>query len=308
MVCLLIAGRTGNQFFQYSMARSIQVDFGGQLAIDFSILDGMGDKSFTDTLAFFNTVKYKRMSIKKCFPIRWKIIRLVEKCRPTHNSFGCYIYDMITSHILNVFSICYYKSTYKSKRFFRGILNDYIVCGWFESANYFKEIDDFIRNELTLRKEYKEEKNEKLKEYLNKAQSICISIRRGNFVSDPNLKKSFYVCDENYYYSAIERLAGQLENPIIYVCSDDVKWCKDNMKFSYETIYEEEGLEAYQKIDVMSACHHFVISNSTFSWWAQHLCNHSDKMVISPSCWRNDKLAPKDIFEKGWIYLETDKT
>lgn len=304
MVYLLIAGRAGNQFFQYAMARSIQEKYKTSLALDLSILNSVGDISYEDTLLYFNTVDYCYASIKEKFPIRWKIIRLAERIRPKHSGYICYIYDIAISFLLNIISICYYKNDYKSKHFYRGLLKDYIVFGWFESIDYFGEIDNMIKKELSLKPQYDSGKNRQLKSKLMNRQSICISIRRGNFVSDPKIKNKFYICDINYYLKAVELIANQLENPIIYVCSDDIQWCKDNVLFKYDTIYEEKGLKVYEKIDIMKVCYHFVISNSTFSWWAQHLGNYYSKKVVAPKIWRNDKLSPRNVFEDNWIYLE----
>ena len=46
----------------------------------------------------------------------------------------------------------------------------------------------------------------------------------------------------------------------------------------------------------------FVISNSTFSWWAQHLAENEEKIVIAPSRWCNDK-RPVGLYEKNWTIL-----
>ena len=38
----------------------------------------------------------------------------------------------------------------------------------------------------------------------------------------------------------------------------------------------------------MSACKHFVISNSTFSWWCQYLSDNEKTIVIGPKKWNNN--------------------
>ena len=54
----------------------------------------------------------------------------------------------------------------------------------------------------------------------------------------------------------------------------------------------------------MSKCSHFVINNSTFEWWAQHLGNSSEKIVVAPDIWRNEpENLWRDIYEENWVLL-----
>ena len=303
MICLLIGGRAGNQFFQYAVARSLQNAFGGDLGIDFSIIKQAG---YENDLQYFNTKEYYTVSIRDKFPIRWRILRLFDKIRPKSTGRICYVYDLMVGSILNLLSICYYKNDYKIKKFHRGILKNYIVFGWFESYKYFQKIDSSIRKELSVKETLDTNKISNIIKVLDNSNSVCISIRRGNFVTDEKLKDRFYCCDFNYFYRAIDRITEVIDSPTFFVCSNDLDWCKSNICLQYPMIYEEDGLKIYEKVEVMKHCHHFILSNSTFSWWVQHLGVHKDKIVISPSIWRKDVLPPKDIFEKDWIRLEND--
>ena len=58
------------------------------------------------------------------------------------------------------------------------------------------------------------EKNKKLYNQILETNSVCITIRRGDFVSDPHFKKNLYVCDEKYFETAINLIKKKINNPV----------------------------------------------------------------------------------------------
>ena len=53
----------------------------------------------------------------------------------------------------------------------------------------------------------------------------------------------------------------------------------------------------------MSQCKHFVVANSTFSWWGAWLGNHQDKLVVRPEPWNEQEPILSDFLPSEWIGL-----
>ena len=100
----------------------------------------------------------------------------------------------------------------------------------------------------------------------------------------------------------------KLKDPTFFVFSDDIDWVKKNMKFPKSTYFETGDDPVWEKIRLMYSCKHFIISNSTFSWWAQYLSRNKKKIVIAPSRWGNQTYKCKneliDIYQEDWILVD----
>jgi hypothetical protein len=83
----------------------------------------------------------------------------------------------------------------------------------------------------------------------------------------------------DYIQTAMERMTNIISSPIFIVFSDDINWCLENIKTAHSIIfvsrdYLQQKVNYNRKLELsnthylMQSCKHFVISNSTFSWWA----------------------------------------
>ena len=85
--------------------------------------------------------------------------------------------------------------------------------------------------------------------------------------------------------------------------SNDVDWVRTHFNLPEGCVFEPKGATIPEKIAMMSACRHFVITNSTFAWWAQFLGDYDEKIVVSPSHWFEDEEKPYPLIMDSFVKL-----
>ena len=81
-------------------------------------------------------------------------------------------------------------------------------------------------------------------------------------------------------------------------------WVKKNL-IRDDVVFVDHDNEDYEDMTLMRHCKHFIMSNSTFSWWAQYLSNHQNKIVIAPKHWMKgvDDAEFEDLYLQEWTRL-----
>ncbi|MCC6323941.1 alpha-1,2-fucosyltransferase [Candidatus Nomurabacteria bacterium] len=173
--------------------------------------------------------------------------------------------------------------------------------GYFQSEKYFKKYSDIIREDFTL-KEIPTKTEDLIKEIKN-CNSVCMHIRRGDYVGN----KLHQVQDIYYYKKAIMELEKKVKIDNIYIFSDDIIWCKENIKFNYKITFvnkEELNITDVEELCIMTNCKYFIIANSSFSWWGAWLAPNKEKIVICPEKWySNESIDTSDLIPESWIRI-----
>lgn len=304
-IYLKMNGACGNQFFQYAFARMIQEKNGGKLIIDYQYIHNNTTiwSGSDNLLKDFNVVPYKYVSKPRNLKLIWfYLIKAIKKVfRMKEFEKRTYSYYLWIAKHLERFGIYFFETAYFPYRFYKN--SNVIIRGYFESPKYFEEIDEKICNELTPKRPLLEQ-NKELYKAITEKQSVCISIKRQD-VENPDIS-GVYQYDINYFYRAAEYIRKRIKDPVWIIFSDNVEWCRDNFHLTGEVHYETSDNPIWEKIRLMSACKHFIIHNSTFSWWVQHLSRNKDKIVIAPVKWMLRDDQPIDIYEKSWTFMTND--
>ena len=289
MIIVRLKGGLGNQMFQYSLGRVLSLRHNTELKLDISFYD-LNLKNVT-----------KRDFDLNVFNIGGEIARKSDiplLLRVYNNKI---IIDLISMVRRIIKSRGQEKSFSFDSSIFRAGKDVYLE-GYWQSPKYFKEYEDVIRKDFSL-KNTPTQNIQNLAKEISSTEALSIHVRRGDYVGNPNHE----VVTEDYYEKCIKEVSKTKRIEKIYVFSDDVDWCKNNLSFSFPTMFVENeyaGTKGEGHMFLMSLCKYLVITNSSFSWWAAWLCAFKDKIVICPKKWFPDEsIDTSDLIPKEWIRL-----
>lgn len=298
MIIIKSKGGLGNQFFQYAFGRSLSSRLNTELGLDIDSPNRFGlkrDIAREYKLDNFN-IKARKATPQEIAKVKkpWKIFyaKLIRKITN-------YNYHTFRPRLLNV----------RDNTYFEGL--------WFQTEKYFKNIEMDIFHELSLKDEFKghaleaQHNIERIKS--EGKQAVIIHVRRGDYITDPQTQKHHGVCGIEYYQKAIslmnEKLAG--EKLVFFLVSDDIDWVKENIVplLGAKEIFvlSHPEIKDYEEIILMSHCQHFIIANSSFSWWGAWLGEkrNGDKksIIIAPHQWTKNSSFPDSPVPERWVRI-----
>lgn len=306
MISKYMRGRLGNQMFQYAMIRKIQEENNNKDNIYLNFSKYVYSKGFDNELKYFNVRKFYeteniKMTLKQKFIIIYfKLVkRFIRFVDPKNYYIKRHELENKKKKYLMRNGLYWMEDGYL--KIAKSNARNKLVIGHFESSKNFDSIRPLLLKEFEpLKKPLL--KNKDFYKKIKDTNSICVTIRRGDYVTNKEFAKKFNVCDVDYFNRAIEIMNKKVENPVYFIFSDDIDWCRANIKIDGRVYYEDGTDPVWEKLRLMYSCKHFIISNSTFSFWAQYLSRNSKKIVIAPSIWAKTGYT-KDIYEKNWITL-----
>lgn len=292
MIITRLQGGMGNQMFQYAFGRALAVKNNTTLGLDLEyLLDRTPRKGFT-----FRNYDLDLFSIQA---------EMVQQATVPmfYRSFGSGTMGLLLNKVRDTLLLAPGKEkgfSLDEKKLMLG--DETYLYGYWQSYKYFESIADTIRKDFTIRMPLPDHIQE-LKKEIESKNSVCIHVRRGDYVGN----SVHEVVGRSYYDMALVKLKERTPIEHVYVFSDDIQWCKDALSFSFPTTYvgqEYAGERAIGHFALMRACTHFIIPNSSFSWWAAWLGTSLSKVVIAPKQWFADgTIDTTDLIPQSWIRL-----
>jgi hypothetical protein len=273
-----VNGGLGNQLFQYASARGLAERWGVPLAIDH--------------LSGFAYDFYKRRYMLDRYDVRCELIepgsaylsnwrRLVRKVEVRLNQARplerrSYVLEQGMAFEPRMLELRPSRPIY--------------LEGYWQHEAYFENVSASLRRELVQLTPH-DARNLELAERIRSVESpICLHVRRlhgvpaGQDAKPLTELSDWHHLEGSYHQRAIEAMARRVSNPHFFVFADYPDWAREHVRASHplEFVTHNGPDQDYEDFWLMRQCRHFIIANSTFSWWAAWLAESRDKIVIAP--------------------------
>ena len=274
-----LEGGLGNQLFQYAFSYAISKLLNSQLYIDNRtgfFLDFKFGLKFELPISKINYASILDNVIFILFRIFVKFFKI-----KNHTIIG----NILLYHDKNT------NSEIDLKKFKRKNIRKIYLLGFFQNPKLFKKYKSELKK-LILLNIPDNNKYKKYKKKINLKNSICVGIRFWEETGQYN-NNFGGVTSMEFYKKAASKLKVHKPNFFIFSKVNKVKLKSLNLpgKIFYVPIFKDKN-ETLNNLWLMSNFKYFIISNSTFYWWAAFLSD-SKKIIISNK-FKNKKTIPKN--------------
>lgn len=296
-IIVSLYGGLGNQLFQYATGYALSKQLNCELVLDLAWFDIV--RNIRDTTPrkfslspFGLEVKQQKLGLdlkKKHQRIIDNILSLLRLRTPDEDE---------KIHIFRETTTKYDPTLFKNKA-------PLWLAGYWQSPRYFETWSSELRNKIGIPRDLNKE-NQKMLKQIENSESVCIHIRRGDYVSNKQANEFHGLCSMEYYRKGLQSVKSNFKNPHCFVFTDDPAWAKDHFDLGTDfTVVDTNGPdEAHCDLWLMAACKKFVIANSSLSWWGAWLGQFKEKKVVAPFEWfKNNPDLASDLIPQDWIKL-----
>lgn len=181
------------------------------------------------------------------------------------------------------------------------------LLGYFQSPLYFENVATLMATGINLFPATSAERD--LIASMEDDPRITLHLRRGDYLL-PSSNEQF-VASVSYAERALRVLEAMGVDQRIRVFSDSPELVKKELEHwdaDIEIVENTSALSTISTIKAMSAGTSFIMSNSSFSWWAAWLMNQkansAHNPVIAPRPWVGSGVARVDMLLKNWLTLD----
>ena len=290
MIVIQIYGGLGNQFFQYAFGRRLAQAKGVPLGLD--IAHYQQDRRRAYGLGHFN-IQARPVTPQEALRAQGRAGQslLARAWRQRHRLLSYYRRRLVIEQRPFVYD----------PRLLQ-VRSDAYLRGYWQNEKYFAPIGDRLRAELTLKAPLSPASAAMAAE-IDRTEAVGVHVRRGDYAEVPITRERHGLVSLEYYQRCARQVLDEHPRSVFYMFSDDPAWVAGNLDLGGPCVLvDHNGPERdFEDLYLLSRCRHFIIANSTFSWWAAWLSIWPTKRVFAPSRWQaSGPDDPSDIVPAGW--------
>lgn len=268
-IIVRIKGGLGNQLFCYAAARRLAIVNKVELVID-------------DVTGFIRDSQYKRQYSLECF------------CLPVRKATPSERLEPFERYRRGVMKWLSSKQPFSERSYLEQEGRDFddrllglkvkgtlYLDGLWQSENYFKDVEQTIREDLRIIPP-QDSKNQRTAEKIANCNAVALHVR---WFDSPN-STEVHNLSTDYYKNAIDIIETSIDLPHYFLFSDDSDAASRKISLPHNRItfvtHNSGNGNASADLWLMSKCQHFIMANSTFSWWGAWLGSKQDSIIISP--------------------------
>lgn len=178
------------------------------------------------------------------------------------------------------------------------------INGYFQSSKYFYYSKSLIRILMSAPESVQTAVRSKWAHLFDGREVVVVHARRTDYCRDAHMVSFHGPLSIRYYQNAVAEICKKVKSPHFLLVSDDnsfwsavLSMCPAISEAGYTILESDSDVET---LALLQQFRHFIIANSTYSWWAAWLSE--SKNVCAPEKWFGPA-GPKhytDIYEDGW--------
>jgi hypothetical protein len=294
----------GNQMFQYSAGLSLAYQRSTVLKLDVSwYRDGLGHAGHERYgLDCFNAPQH--------FATRAETAELMGTQRGLAEARFAAILGKVGlgrfAELLPTGGKFYLQNSFGFDPEFHSLPDDCLLDGVFQSERFFEPVSEILRTHFTFR--YPPPSAvARMEEQIEATMAVAVHFRRGDMALDVGYRQTHGTVEGFYYREAFRDMRDRFPGAVFYVFSDDLDFVKASGICPEGTVWVDcvGRHQAYDALRLMTRCKHFIMANSSFSWWGAWLGDFVGKRVVYPTPWFADmpQHDTRDLCPADWSAL-----
>jgi hypothetical protein len=279
MLVSRLKGGLGNQMFQYAAARALGIRSGRELGIDALTgfeSDGYGRQYALGDFAVSAPVLAPQEVKRAAAHARLRTVLIRELEGVSKNCFG-------RGHVGALLRLIPPGEAY--------------LDGYWQSEKYFADSAAVIRSEFTCTRRLCDADRSVLNR-IRANESVSVHVRRRGYP---------VLCSAGYYGAATQLVCRRIAHPEFLFFGDDRVWIDNliaGLRLPFPCAVVQSRESDVGEFELMRACRHHIIANSTFSWWAAWLSESAGSVIVAPAAgWSGRRKMVTDVVPDRWIAL-----